>query len=76
MIACGGHTSWQGNLREPWQKEPQGVQELPMDITWSFALPQLPLGGGWWSEGKAFLMVGNVRWIREEGEKYFSKDGW
>ena len=51
------------------------MQEFPTDIIWSFALPQLHLGGGRWQEGKAFLMVENLRWIREEGAKKLYQ-GW
>lgn len=61
--------SWQGNLREPWENKPWGVQEFPMDAIWSFALPQLHLEGSWWQEVKALLMVENLRCVREEGEK-------
>lgn len=51
------------------------MQEFPTDIIQSFALPQLHLGGGWWQKGKAFLLVENLRWIRE-GEKSLTEDGW
>lgn len=69
LMACVGNTSWQGNLREPWGNEPWGVQEFPMDVIWSFTLPQLHLEGGWWQEFKALLKVENMKCIREVGEK-------
>lgn len=47
-MACGGHIGWQGDFREPWKSEPEGMQEFPKDISYSFALPQIYLGGGWW----------------------------
>jgi len=49
------------------------MQEFPADIIWFFALPQLRVGGGWWQKGKVFLMVVNLRWIREKAEESLSR---